>query len=866
MFNTCRESSDHAAINSWSRLPYVTTVRDGVTPSAVPAVNVIQHNLIVSNYGADGGCVDADDGSSWFDIVSNACFFGGHKTDYDGHSKRSLSNLHVHPSVYGPTCVGLSAQQLPPAGFAEAYMNNTCILSTAGEPVLRFADYVRVASPANFTQQMLVAHNTIYAPNGDAGVRPGKYLNISSFAAFSAAGYDRGSVVLSAMPSDDVVAAWARALLRGAPTKSVSPTLAPIELTIDASGGASPAPENPLFSGCHLDEGYVHAAWSLYANLIMGSAFHPEAKWNNRVENGGALSSGIDKSVEYLGLPTWRLALAGGPGPAGITNRGMGNEGLFLVAGAEYEGYVIARGDDGDAPVSLAVILRDRFLNATLATTTLTVPGGGVWANLTFSFTASGNTTCEGIAPDSDRSIDCGEVWPNPAHVCVACGGEVFVGLAPGAAGTAAAHLAFVYVQPGAALRFEGLPVRTEGVANLRAMGITAVRVGGTYAQGIYWRDWRGPIAQRPTRWFNAGDYNNIQGFGMFEMLDVLSAMDIDAVITISRNHSAEDIADLIEYCYGDESTPYGALRIVNDSHAAPFLLRGLELGNEQANENFVAQVVAAEAKAAALGVDGLFYLYPENGIPSDNVSAIEAAGVPGAKLMADVHVGWGGGLEAVEASLHGPGNVSGINCELNGLTSQFQRALEEAYDLLDFDNAPPGVSARLRGRFASFCNERSGHFTRYDQGLSYWLPNATWLAPPGQVHAMRAASLSVCTVRAPVAPAAPRRAAGTRGDDTGAQPPLPATVTWSAAASPARDAAVLRIVNTQNETVAVTVRLTNFAGVGTAVGALLDTGGDLNATNTPACPTAVAPRPLAINVGAPFELPPLSFAVITFS
>ena len=33
LFNTCRESSDHGAFNSWDRLPYLTTLGDGVTVS-----------------------------------------------------------------------------------------------------------------------------------------------------------------------------------------------------------------------------------------------------------------------------------------------------------------------------------------------------------------------------------------------------------------------------------------------------------------------------------------------------------------------------------------------------------------------------------------------------------------------------------------------------------------------------------------------------------------------------------------------------------------------------------------------------------------------------------------------------------------
>ena len=37
-----------------SRMPFVTLVGDGKTPSAIPAPNRVHHNFIVANYGADG--------------------------------------------------------------------------------------------------------------------------------------------------------------------------------------------------------------------------------------------------------------------------------------------------------------------------------------------------------------------------------------------------------------------------------------------------------------------------------------------------------------------------------------------------------------------------------------------------------------------------------------------------------------------------------------------------------------------------------------------------------------------------------------------------------------------------------------------
>jgi hypothetical protein len=77
LFNTCRESSDHGAFNSWDRLPYVTKVRGGVTPSTIPAENDMHHNFIVANYAADGGCFDHDDGSCYYTMRNNFCVFGG---------------------------------------------------------------------------------------------------------------------------------------------------------------------------------------------------------------------------------------------------------------------------------------------------------------------------------------------------------------------------------------------------------------------------------------------------------------------------------------------------------------------------------------------------------------------------------------------------------------------------------------------------------------------------------------------------------------------------------------------------------------------------------------------------------------------
>lgn len=195
LFNTCRESSDHGAFNSWDRLPYITDVRDG-TPSSVPAVNNVHRNFIVANYAADGGCLDNDDGSSYYDIHHNFCVFGGHKSDFDGNKKRSFNNIHVYPSVYGTTCLNIGAQGPPPKGYAEAYFNNTCILPEAGDLYLNVYSF-ELNDPAAFNDGLILDGNVIYAPGSSATVLTSGGKK-TSFADFQKDGFDQQSQIKDA--------------------------------------------------------------------------------------------------------------------------------------------------------------------------------------------------------------------------------------------------------------------------------------------------------------------------------------------------------------------------------------------------------------------------------------------------------------------------------------------------------------------------------------------------------------------------------------------------------------------------------------------------------------------------------------------
>jgi len=218
LFNTCRESGDHGAFNSWDRLPYITDVATG-KPSTVPALNNVHNNFIVANYAADGGCLDNDDGSAYYSMHHNFCVYGGHKQNFDGHDKHSSFNVYVFPQVYGVKCIDEEMEGedthtsgpngLPPPGYAESYQNNICILPTAGAPYMVSGGIL--SDPKGFATGLVLSNNTIYAPSGSVSFTLSG--DTVTFEQFQADGFDATSSVSGAMPSNDQILAWARPLL-----------------------------------------------------------------------------------------------------------------------------------------------------------------------------------------------------------------------------------------------------------------------------------------------------------------------------------------------------------------------------------------------------------------------------------------------------------------------------------------------------------------------------------------------------------------------------------------------------------------------------------------------------------------------------
>ena len=189
IFNTCRESGDHGPINSWDRQPFLWQVPadsesgggEASAPSLTPEVTTVEHNLLISNYQAQGN-VDNDDGSAYYLTRSNVLFLGevGLKSDWGGHDNAHVGNMHL----WVGTCADSGPQgQLD--GHQDAFVGNVCLLRPGGTYV---ADYALNCS-APPAMRIRLANNTLLAEHGTVEVCG------MSLAAWRALGNDPGTTV-----------------------------------------------------------------------------------------------------------------------------------------------------------------------------------------------------------------------------------------------------------------------------------------------------------------------------------------------------------------------------------------------------------------------------------------------------------------------------------------------------------------------------------------------------------------------------------------------------------------------------------------------------------------------------------------------
>ena len=213
-----------------------------------------------------------------------------------------------------------------------------------------------------------------------------------------------------------------------------------------------------------------------------------------------------------------------------------------------------------------------------------------------------------------------------------------------------------------------------------------------------------------------------------------------------------------------------------------------------------------------------------------------------------------------------------------------------EAGDLNDWFNVVD-IADRLHLRASSFCMAQADHADNagFNQGIAAFMPNMTFIQPPGHVHAMVSSTWQPNGLAVAVQSDNGKR---TAADAWGSSWNL--TFTASAAVSDDTKTVVVRLHSNSSTPTAFAVNFhhgsgadgsgggtgsdrgesggiggasTKWAGVATAVNGTLLAAPSLQSFNTPANPTLVKPHPFSVQQSGSsitLTMPPHSFAVLT--
>ncbi len=569
------------------------------------------------------------------------------------------------------------------------------------------------------------------------------------------------------------------------------------------------------------------------------AAFAISGMWR-AVQRGSAVGGGsLETNRPFAGRQSQRLTFAAGEGQIGVENQGLNRWGLPFVADRPYEGYVWAR---ADARANLIVALESRDGARTYAEIRGSVADAD-WQRLDFTLTP--NAT-------------------DPA-------GRFTVALT----GRGSVVLGHAFLQPGEWARFHGLPVRKDVAEALIAQGLTVLRYGGSMvnAPGYRWKKMIGPRDHRPPyrgTWYPYAS----NGWGIFEFIAFCRVAGFRAIPALNIDETPEDVADFVEYANGPTTSTWGRRR-AEDGHPAPYLLKYIELGNEErVDETYwrkfqpLAEAIWAKDPGIVPVVGDFAYSTPirnpfalkgaASGITTlaAHQKILELARRLNHEVWFDVHVGTegpgksadllalGSYVEAIWRLAEGsPQQV--VVFELNANNHQQRRALANAQALM----ATEWLGLQIVT--SANCLQPDGQNDNgWNQGLLFLNPTQVWLQPPGYVTQMMARNYEPVLVQTEVAAAA-------------------STLDVQAARAEDSRVLVLQMVNRSGQPQAIRLRFEDFTPQ-QPVAAVEELAAPLDAVNTASDPTRVTPQRREwrhnLKAGAgQFTLAPHSFTLIRF-
>jgi alpha-L-arabinofuranosidase len=548
----------------------------------------------------------------------------------------------------------------------------------------------------------------------------------------------------------------------------------------------------------------------------------------------------LETREPFTGRQSQRITFKGGEGQIGVENQSLNRWGMNLVKGKRYEGHVWVRAGQ---PARLFLSLESTDGAKVYAETSVAVKAAQ-WQRLTFKLTPNADDTAGRFSIKLKQ----------PASVC----------------------LGYAFLQPGNWGRFKGLPDRKDVSQALVAQGLTVLRYGGSMINHpeYRWKKMIGPPDRRPPSqgtWYP----HSSNGWGIFDFLNFCEAAGFLGIPAVNMDESPSDMADFMEYVNSPPTSEWGHRRAA-DGHRAPYGLKYLELGNEEAvNEDYwkrfkpLAEAIWAKDPGVVLVVGDFAYdlpiVDPYNFTGAPNIKSLAAhkkildlAQQHDREVWFDVHIGTEqppapNGLPGVRTFIEqlarlSPGARFKVAVfEFNAGNHALKRALANACAINQLQ--------RLTDRIAIACSANclqpyKQNDNGWNQGLLFLSPSEVWAQPPYYVTQMVSRNyLPLCV----------KTEAASPGDV------LDATATLSEDGK----ALTLQVVNAGKAALPTRIELSGFVPRKAVAHATVLTG-DWDATNTPEQPDYLKPsesewHPEFINGSATRTFPPYSFTVLHF-
>jgi alpha-L-arabinofuranosidase len=437
--------------------------------------------------------------------------------------------------------------------------------------------------------------------------------------------------------------------------------------------------------------------------------------------------------------------------------------------------------------------------------------------------------------------------------------------------------LGHVFLQPGPWGRFRGLPTRRDVAETLIRQGVTVMRLGGLMinAEGYRWKQMIGPRDRRPP--YNGYWYpQSSNGWGIVDFLDLCEAAGFLPVVDLNMDESPQDLADFVAYTNGPADSAWGRRR-AQDGHPAPYRLKYLELGNEEAVDDAywrrfqpLAEAIWAADPQLVLIIGDFEYRRPitdpdrVEGAPrikslAAHKKILDLAKARGREVWFDVHI-WNqnprdsqariASLATFDAALArlSPGAEYAI-CVLeeNATNHAVRRAVAHGETVSGLMR----MGDRVRIVCAANALQPDGQNDNgWDQGLLFLNPSRAWLQPPGYVTQMLWRNYQPQVVDASV---------------TGADGDLDVTATRSADGAKL----VLQVANLGDKSRSSRIDLEGFTPA-RPTAKVEELTGPLDATNPSEDPVRIQPRQgewrhALADGAAPYTFPPYSVTILGF-